>query len=128
MNCIFLFFYLSLSVIRLGQNIAFTKAEVIDIASGDVVCFGRHTKYLPGNIIQDAMLRNAMPLLVKYASMKNKPAHPEIEAKPLLRDLLALSPLSHSSMNQESNKENQVRNFNQCFLLLLFFFKVHPPC
>mmetsp|Transcript_29562 Transcript_29562/g.42293 ORF Transcript_29562/g.42293 Transcript_29562/m.42293 type:complete len:314 (+) Transcript_29562:231-1172(+) len=98
------------SIIRLGQNIAFTKAEVIDIVSGDVVCFGRHTKYLPGNIVQDALLRNAMPLLVKYASMKNNPTH-EIETKPLLRDLLALSPLSHSSMDQETNEDDARMTF-----------------
>ena len=60
--------------------------------------------------MQDALLRNAMPLLVKYASMKNNPTH-EIETKPLLRDLLALSPLSHSSMDQETNEDDARMTF-----------------
>lgn len=53
------------SVIKVGKNFAFASTEAIDTNTGELICFGRHAKYVPLNFFQAFALKNAMPLIMK---------------------------------------------------------------
>jgi len=44
------------TVKKIGRNLGFCGAEIRDTASGDLVCFGSHVKYLPMGLLFDTAL------------------------------------------------------------------------
>lgn len=53
---------IDVGVTKIGRLLGFADAEITDPKTEKVICFGRHTKYLPGGIVTDFVLRkNVMP-------------------------------------------------------------------
>lgn len=65
------------SVKKVGRNLGFVHAQVRDSSSGDLICFGKHVKYLPMGMLTDFLLSSTgFPLLKLYAE-HGRPQKPE---------------------------------------------------
>lgn len=56
-------------VIKMGRNLGFTTAEIKDAATGQIICFGRHTKYLPMDFFRELALGHFFSWTKRFASI-----------------------------------------------------------
>lgn len=88
-------------VVKSGRVMAFTKAEAIDPTSGQVICKGRHIKYLPMPWLTELALGPLMPLLKWFVSYfyAAKKTTTQSGVPRLLEDVLKFE---ETSANQQS--------------------------
>ena len=72
---------ISAKALKVGRNMGFARAEVRDAASGDLVCFGSHVKYLPMGAVAEFFLSPyGWPLAQLYADFSSSSTSDEKES------------------------------------------------
>eukprot|EP00550_Attheya_septentrionalis_P009101 CAMPEP_0198284762 /NCGR_PEP_ID=MMETSP1449-20131203/4202_1 /TAXON_ID=420275 /ORGANISM="Attheya septentrionalis, Strain CCMP2084" /LENGTH=314 /DNA_ID=CAMNT_0043981975 /DNA_START=201 /DNA_END=1142 /DNA_ORIENTATION=+ len=96
-------------VVKSGKVLAFTEAEAIDVTTGDVICTGRHTKYLPMPFLFELGLGPLFPLVKMYTN-RLPPKYNDDWMDPTIDDLLQFKDMSANHKTGTFHVENDHNN------------------
>lgn len=63
------------SVTKIGRYLGFANAKVIHDETGEIVCIGSHTKFLPMGLLVETLTGKLLPMVKMYASTIQKVHH-----------------------------------------------------